>query len=320
MKYKKYTYIIVLILMLIVGIDRTYAAKKDEGKSKTCYYISSDDNLKISLRIGYGFETNNPNKIADKLAVATIWQIAPDETPLKHNSVNNWYTGVSEVPGHRMPEWYKDAKTANNDPNPSCPRILIYLQEPQFFDLIIDHYVFATNSESEAQTFINAAQNEEFEYYKYASNYKYKNGKQTQITEDMFFGDFITSGLIEYDPKKKEYTCTEEEKTELFGNPNDDGDKFDPNGDEAASIRYLMNQILGTVRIIVPILIILLGTIDFAKAVLAGKEDNMKKAQSTFIKRLIAGLAVFLIPTFINIIMGLADIVWAGDYTYCDFM
>lgn len=90
------------------------------------------------------------------------------------------------------------------------------------------------------------------------------------------------------------------------------GDKNDPE-----SLNYLINEILEYPRIIVPILVIALGILDLAKAVIAGKEDEMKKAQSTFIKRVIIGVAFFLIPVFINIIMWLADIVWDGMYPTC---
>jgi len=68
----------------------------------------------------------------------------------------------------------------------------------------------------------------------------------------------------------------------------------------------------------VPVLLILLGIIDFGKAVVASKEDEMRKAQSTFIKRIIAAVAIFFVPLFVDIIMDLADIVWAGTgYSSC---
>jgi len=70
-------------------------------------------------------------------------------------------------------------------------------------------------------------------------------------------------------------------------------------------------------KIIVPIIIIGLGSLDLGKAVVAGKEDEMKKAQKTFVRRLIAGIVVFLIPVILNIVMYLADIVWNGVYTSC---
>lgn len=90
------------------------------------------------------------------------------------------------------------------------------------------------------------------------------------------------------------------------------GDKNDPD-----SISYLLNEILQYPRIIVPILVIVFGTLDFAKAVVAGKTDEMTKAQKTFVKRCVIGVAFFFIPTIINIIMYLADIVWNGMYSTC---
>lgn len=92
----------------------------------------------------------------------------------------------------------------------------------------------------------------------------------------------------------------------LFGNKNDPD-----------SLSYLINDILKYARIIVPVLIIGLGMLDLAKAVIASKEDEMKKAQQTFVKRLILGVVFFFIPVFVDIIMWLADIVWNGMYTSC---
>ena len=91
------------------------------------------------------------------------------------------------------------------------------------------------------------------------------------------------------------------------------GSKSDPN-----SIAYLVNEILLYPKFIVPILLVLYGTLDFFKAVTAGKEDEMKKAQKTFVKRLIIGVAIFLIPAMMNVIMWLADMAWKGlGYTSC---
>ena len=90
------------------------------------------------------------------------------------------------------------------------------------------------------------------------------------------------------------------------------GDKNNPE-----SLRYLLNEILTYPKIIVPIIVIGLGIVDMAKAVIASKEDEMKKAQKTFIKRVIIGVAFFFVPVFIDIIMGLADMVWNGMYTTC---
>lgn len=82
-------------------------------------------------------------------------------------------------------------------------------------------------------------------------------------------------------------------------------------------LKEIIDEILQYPRIIVPILVIVLGIMDFAKAVIASKEDEMKKAQATFIKRLIIGVAFFFIPAIVDVIMWLANIVWNGMYPTC---
>ena len=83
------------------------------------------------------------------------------------------------------------------------------------------------------------------------------------------------------------------------------------------SLIDLLKDILKYPRLIVPILVIGLGLIDLGKAVMASKEDEMKKAQKTFIKRVIIGVAFFFIPALVNILMWLANIVWNGMYPTC---
>ena len=76
-------------------------------------------------------------------------------------------------------------------------------------------------------------------------------------------------------------------------------------------LKSFLKEILMYPKIIVPILVILLGTLDLAKAVISSKEDEMKKAQTTFIKRLLLGIVIFFVPTIIDIIMYLANFVWS---------
>lgn len=72
-----------------------------------------------------------------------------------------------------------------------------------------------------------------------------------------------------------------------------------------------INSYLLIVRIAVPILLIVLGTLDFAKAVFSSSEDEMKKAQSKFMKRVIAAVLVFLIPVLVNLLLDIANSVWS---------
>lgn len=71
-----------------------------------------------------------------------------------------------------------------------------------------------------------------------------------------------------------------------------------------------INSYLNIVKYAIPILLIGLGTFDFTKALFAGDEDNMKKAQKTFIKRLSVAILFFFVPIIVNFILGLANKVW----------
>lgn len=77
---------------------------------------------------------------------------------------------------------------------------------------------------------------------------------------------------------------------------------------ELLNVMNLVKKILRLVQIIVPIALILFGTFDMAKAVIAGDEKKMKEAQKpfiTFIKRIISAVIVFLIPFIVNLVMNL---------------
>ena len=67
-------------------------------------------------------------------------------------------------------------------------------------------------------------------------------------------------------------------------------------------LAWILN-IIKWVKYILPVLVIILGIIDFIKAIGADKDDEMKKAQSRFIKRLIAAALVFLVPLIIEFIL-----------------
>lgn len=58
------------------------------------------------------------------------------------------------------------------------------------------------------------------------------------------------------------------------------------------------------VMIAAPILLLVLGTVDFLKAVAASDEKAMKKAVSDFVKRLLICVVILLLPLIINMIMG----------------
>lgn len=69
----------------------------------------------------------------------------------------------------------------------------------------------------------------------------------------------------------------------------------------------LIKTFLNVTFILLPIALIVFITIDFAKCVIANKEDEMKKNQSIAIKRIIYSIGLFFVPTIVNITIGLVD-------------
>jgi phage-related holin len=56
---------------------------------------------------------------------------------------------------------------------------------------------------------------------------------------------------------------------------------------------------------VVPILLVILGSIDYAKGIMSQKDDETKKGQQAFIKRIITGLIVFLIVAIVKLLVSI---------------
>ncbi|MBQ9019058.1 MAG: hypothetical protein IJ097_01935 [Bacilli bacterium] len=64
--------------------------------------------------------------------------------------------------------------------------------------------------------------------------------------------------------------------------------------------------------ILIPIALIIFGTIDLGKAVIASDEKEVKGAQGRLIKRFIYAALVFFIPMLVSAVMGI--VAESGDY------
>ena len=73
------------------------------------------------------------------------------------------------------------------------------------------------------------------------------------------------------------------------------------------SFGWLLQKLLNYIKIAGPILVVLLSALDFIKAIASSEEDAFKKAQSRLVIRLVAALALFLVPTFVELLLGLIN-------------
>ena len=82
-------------------------------------------------------------------------------------------------------------------------------------------------------------------------------------------------------------------------------------------IKWLAN-IFKWVKYIAPVLVIILSILDFIKAIASQNDDEMKKAQGRFVKRLISAALLFLVPFIIEFALDAFNLV--PDNTYCDLI
>ncbi len=77
-------------------------------------------------------------------------------------------------------------------------------------------------------------------------------------------------------------------------------------GDDLTEI---LQEVFTIIRIAVPVLVVVLVSVDMLSAVTSGDEKSVKEAQSRAIKRIIIGVVIFFIPTLVNFILKMAGYV-----------
>lgn len=70
-------------------------------------------------------------------------------------------------------------------------------------------------------------------------------------------------------------------------------------------VKIIRKGVFPLVQIGIPILLIVLGTLDLGKAVIASDEKDVKAAQGRLVKRFIYAAAVFLVTTLVSVVMSI---------------
>ena len=86
-----------------------------------------------------------------------------------------------------------------------------------------------------------------------------------------------------------------------------------------ANIWQIVGIVLLVFKIVIPILLIVWGMLDLGKAVVAAKDDEIKKSVKSLVMRAIAGVIIFFIPTIIGLIFGIVNDFSEveGEYNVC---
>ncbi|HIU11419.1 MAG TPA: hypothetical protein IAB65_01830 [Candidatus Onthocola stercorigallinarum] len=87
---------------------------------------------------------------------------------------------------------------------------------------------------------------------------------------------------------------------------------------EVLTVLRVVGYIIYVAKIVIPLLLIIFGSIDFAKAIIANDEKAIKTAGGALVRRFIAAVVVFLIPTILNLLLGLVDNIESIKGTFSD--
>lgn len=84
----------------------------------------------------------------------------------------------------------------------------------------------------------------------------------------------------------------------LLGDPEKDPD----------SVAWFLVKILNYLKLLGPLMVLVLSSLDFAKAILMSDDESLKKAQSNLITRLILAALLFVLPTLIEVLLDIFGI------------
>lgn len=84
-----------------------------------------------------------------------------------------------------------------------------------------------------------------------------------------------------------------------------------------AKIPELVSFAITLVQIAVPVILVIMGSLDLFKGITANKEDEIKKGQQIFIKRLIVAALIFFVIAITKLLISVVDSSSSDNITEC---
>lgn len=87
---------------------------------------------------------------------------------------------------------------------------------------------------------------------------------------------------------------------------------------QTANIWKIIGYVVLIIKIVIPLLLIVMGMVDLGKAVVSSDEKAIKSATGSLIRRFVAAIAIFFIPTIVSAIFSIIGLInTEGDYKIC---
>ena len=189
----------------------------------------------------------------------------------------DYFTGVSKCIGPNGTEFecYLENKTsqaANSNGTPLCPSSFNILEDGKVIKMMTGHtgtyHHFAGQGDKTVEQIGNSVCSD------YANKESCKNATDADC---IWYGKGVC--------KTKKLSC---------------GSGTGAVTDIPRKIPDLTSMIFTVIQIAIPIILVLMGSIDLFKGITANKEDEIKKGQQMFIKRLVVAAVIFLVVIIIK--------------------
>lgn len=89
---------------------------------------------------------------------------------------------------------------------------------------------------------------------------------------------------------------------------------------ETANIWQILGYVVVIIKIVIPLMLIIFGMVDLGKAVISSDDKAISKAVGALIKRFIAAVVLFFVPTIVSALFNALDIMnesERSDYNVC---
>ena len=82
-------------------------------------------------------------------------------------------------------------------------------------------------------------------------------------------------------------------------------------------IPQLVSEIITIIQIAIPVILVIMGTLDLFKGITAQKDDEIKKGQQMFIKRLIVAALIFFIVVIVKFLISIVEETTSANIIEC---
>ncbi len=87
---------------------------------------------------------------------------------------------------------------------------------------------------------------------------------------------------------------------------------------ESTNLWRVLGYTVVVIKIVIPLILIILGMVDLGKAVVSSDEKAINKSVGSLIRRFIAAVVIFFVPTIISAIFDALDLIDnPSDYNVC---